>query len=350
MEQTMTHIDKPKKLIEFEILRAISVILLMFSHSDIYSQTLFGVRLEPVGPYLRVFFLGSFFFMAGFLIQYSDKRHPRSLFEYLWSKFIRLIPPYWMALALFMIVLGYTLKNMVFWVYFLNLQVIFSPTYVKQVLTLWYLSVLFVYLIIYGFFLKRTTKSLIICLVIVFLGTYLLNLQYGLFDYRFFEYYLIFLCGFLLARYEDVYEKVVNSSMMMQFLLVIAGFILFGFFGFGYYEYTSWQYILVSDFHILTMIIFALRIFREGYLNWRIWGPISYASFFIYLFHRPIWEIMFMVIKFPTNIYAGWYRLIPGAIFVFVISYYLQLGYDALLQLGSGVWKRLTAKAVSTAS
>jgi thiamine transporter ThiT len=64
----MDQINKPQKLIEFEILRAISVILLMFSHSDIYSQMVFGFELEPIGPYIRGFFLGSFFLMAGFFI------------------------------------------------------------------------------------------------------------------------------------------------------------------------------------------------------------------------------------------------------------------------------------------
>lgn len=342
----MTQISRPQKLIEFEILRAISVILLMFSHSDIYSQVIFGFKLEPVGPYIRGFFLGSFFFMAGFFIEYSNKRNPKTFYSYVYSKFIRLLPPYWLTLILFVLVLGYTLKKADFLAYFLNLQFIFSPVYVKQLLTLWYLSVLFAYLMIYGFFLKRSTRSLLIFLLLLFLSAYFLNDEYGLFDYRFFEYYLIFLSGFLLARYDYVYEKIVNFSLAVQFLLVIVGFILFGFFGFGQFGYTSWQYILFSDFHMLSMIVLALRVFKSGYFNWRIWEGISYASFFMYLFHRPIWEIMFAVIKFPLNIYSGWYRLLPGSIFVFVISYYMQRGYDLLLTAGSDLWTRLALKTV----
>jgi peptidoglycan/LPS O-acetylase OafA/YrhL len=347
-EKPMIEKNNRERLVEFEILRAIAIILLMVSHSDIYSQVVYGIELEPVGPYVRGLFLGGFFFMSGYLIEYSNKKRPQSTVAYFWSKFIRLFPPYWLALLSFVFILGYTLKNDDLIVYSLNLQFLFSPLYVKQLLTLWYLSVLFAYFIIYGLLLSRSTRTLLFSLAVIFIGSYIVHIKFGLFDYRFFEYYLTFLTGFLLARYEWAYEKVVNFSMPVQFLLMLAGFVLFSFTGFGQYEVNSWQFILVSDFHMLSMIIFALHVFQSPRLNWPVWRFIAYGSFFAYLFHRPIWDLMFAAIKFPWPIFTGWYRLIPGSIFVFVICYYMQLGYDRLLKTGTSLWQRFTLRRTAS--
>src|SRR5689334_18537446 len=103
--------DKRERLAEFEILRAIAIILLMVSHSDIYSQVINGFKLEPIGPFIRGLFLGGFFFMSGYLIEYSNKRRPQSTVQYFWSKFIRLFPPYWLALLSFIFILEFTLKR-----------------------------------------------------------------------------------------------------------------------------------------------------------------------------------------------------------------------------------------------
>lgn len=337
----MIQADSDKKLTEFEILRAVSIILLMFAHSDVYSLVLYGVKLEPIGPYLGGFFLGSFFFMAGYFIEYSNKKRRKGFLFFIWSKIIRLFPPYWLALLSFMFIMGYSLKRNDLIVYSLNLQFLFSPIYVKQLLTLWYISVVFSYFVIFGLVLSRPTRSLLIWSVFVFLGCYLLNYQYRLFDYRFFEYYFIFLFGILLARFDDIYEALIEISIPVQLLIVFAGFVAFGVFYFGGYKFTSWLYILASDFHIITMIVLALKIFRTGYLDHKIWNAISYSSFFAYLFHRPIWELMFRVVEFPFRIYDGWYRLFPGAILVFVICYYLQLGYDKTIYAAETLWKRI---------
>ena len=341
----MTQVDRTKRLTEFEILRAVSIILLMFSHSDIYSQVVYGIKLEPIGPYLHGFFLGSFFFMGGYFMEYSNKKKQRGFLASIWSKIIRLFPPSWMMLLSFMFILLISLKRNDFIAYFFNLQFLLSPVYIKEVITLWYISVLFSYFVIFGLFLSRSTRVLLLWLVFVFSVSYLLHYQYRLFDYRFFEYYLVFLLGILFARFEHVYEWLLKISIPIQLLITLVGFVLYGIVYFGHYNVTSWSYILVSDFHMITSILLALTIFRTGYLDHKIWGLISYASFFAYLFHRPIWKIMLDTFTFPFHIYVGWYRLMPGAIVVLVICYYLQLGYDKILQTTETLFKRVFSKA-----
>lgn len=339
----MTIANRSAKLAEFEILRAICIIFLMFVHSDVFSLVVFGIKLEPIGPYMGAFMLGSFFFMAGYFTEHSRRHGEKPFFAYIWSKFIRLFPPYWLALALFMTVLRFSLKRFDFFIYVLDLQFIFSPTYIKALLTLWYLSVVFAYYVIFGVFLSRPSFDLIIWSMIVFSVSYLLSHLYGLFDDRFFEYYFVFLTGVLLARHDKFREGIFYAPAALQILIGLTGAILFGIFEFGDYRVRTWPYLLSSNLFILSWIVLALRLFRINGLNLSIWGPISYGSFFAYLFHRPIWEIMFAVIRFPWDIYGGWYRLIPGSIFVFVICYYLQMGYDFLLRKVAKLWKQMYA-------
>lgn len=337
--------NKPNKLVEFDVLRAVCIIFLMFVHSDIFSTYLLGIKLEPIGPYMGTFMLGSFFFMAGYFTEYSHRNKQQGFLSYIWSKFIRLFPPYWLALLLFVIVLGFSLKRFDFFMYVLNLQFIFSPAFIKPLLTLWYLSVVFAYYVTFGLFLSHESRNLIVWAVFVFIASLFLSYKFELFDDRFFEYYFVFLAGIFLARYDLFRERVFCAPFLIQLSVGLVGAILFGVFEFGDYRVRSAGYLFASNVYILSWAVLALSLFRANWLHWRIWQPVSYASFFAYLLHRPIWEIMFATVNFPPVVYSGWYRLLPGSIFVFVISYYMQFGYDLLLKAASDLWKRLTLKA-----
>jgi hypothetical protein len=76
-----------------------------------------------------------------------------------------------------------------------------------------------------------------------------------------------------------------------------------------------------------------LTIFRTPLGGWRIWSFFSTASFFAYLYHRPIWQIL--MDNFDVTPWGGfiYFQLIPGSIVTLVVSYFLQRGYDLLLSL-----------------
>lgn len=339
--------NNKNRLVEFETLRAVCIILLMFVHSDIFSTYLFGIKLEPIGPYLGTFMLGAFFFMGGYFTEYSHRQRSQTWLEYSWSKFIRLFPPYWLALLAFMTVLGFSLKRLDFILYFLDLQIVFSPTFIKPLLTLWYLSAIFVYYFIFGILRKRSTRSLIGYSTLIFLIAYSLNLKYDLFDDRFFEYFFVFLSGALLARYDELRNRIFYAPFTLQLAVGLISAGLYGIFEFGDYRNRDVGFLVSSNLYILSWTVLALRLFRLERWQWKIWRPISYASFFAYLFHRPIWELMFQAIPFPEQIHPGWFRLFPGAIFVFVICYFMQALYDRILKSGSDFWKRKILKVAT---
>jgi membrane-bound acyltransferase YfiQ involved in biofilm formation len=60
---------------------------------------------------------------------------------------------------------------------------------------------------------------------------------------------------------------------------------------------------------------------------------ISYASFFVYLIHRPLWAWLLGI--FPVNTAGGqvFFKIVPASIFIFILAYYLQFGYDRLLTM-----------------
>jgi peptidoglycan/LPS O-acetylase OafA/YrhL len=204
-----------QRLPEFEALRALSIILLMALHSDIFSKQVYGFEFGPISHFVGAFLLGSFFFLAGYFQEASMQKHVDT-FSYFKSKFIRIFPPYWLALAMFTVVMGYSLKRLDLAVYLLGAQFIFSPAYVKPLLTLWYLSVVMGYYILFWFLAKWIKPGLWLGLwsAVFFFAAYGLHKLTGLFDGRFFEYYFIFLAGLYFARFQQAREFLFNLNFM----------------------------------------------------------------------------------------------------------------------------------------
>lgn len=177
-----------------------------------------------------------------------------------------------------------------------------------------------------------------------FLACLFLYFRYNLLDPRFFEFYFVFGAGVFLSRQKMIFEKIIALPIWIHLLFVCLAGIPYWIYCLKDYEIVSLSYLSTSFLFGMSVIFFAIKIFRHNSINFSIWAPISYGSFFAYLFHRPIWEIMFWYIKFPWDIHGGWYRLIPGSIIVFVVCYYMQAGYDLMLKSGSNWWKHLTAR------
>lgn len=58
--------EAPKRLPAFEILRTVSILLLLIHHSGFYSL---NTSLQNLSPYLEAFLLGSFFFISGYFME-----------------------------------------------------------------------------------------------------------------------------------------------------------------------------------------------------------------------------------------------------------------------------------------
>ncbi|HCK66310.1 MAG TPA: hypothetical protein DHW49_08580 [Anaerolineae bacterium] len=320
------------RLQEFEALRGLSIVLLLALHSEVFDPAIFGEGTGPLAGLVASFLLGSFFFLAGYFTEFSIQKNT-SLFSFVKSKVIRIFPPYWIALLLFVYGIGYSLKRFDFAIYALNLQAIFSPVFIKPLLTLWYISMLVVFYIIFCIILFsiKSNWGVLVASVISFLIAYLLNFNIGLFDPRFFQYYFIFLIGVYFCRFSEMREKMFSLNLTYKILLaIITAFLMWQVESF---PLTNFLYIVIADVFILSWILLWLGIFRAQMGSWKIWAFLSTASFFAYLYHRPLWHFLNQILGMEAGLQKVFFNLSVGAILALLIGYFLQRGYDKLLTM-----------------
>jgi peptidoglycan/LPS O-acetylase OafA/YrhL len=325
--------DGKSRMQEFDALRGLSIVLLMIVHSEFFNLPLFGYEIAHLEGFFSKFLLGAFFFLAGYFMAASLQKPGSNPFAFAWSKFIRIFPPYWLALALFMVVLGYSLKRFDFIVYALNAHIVLISKNVKPLVTLWYISLLVVYYIAFGayMFWKKSNVGLLAWAVIAFIAAYILHVTENLFDSRFFLYFFIFLAGIYFFRFEDVREKLLNLNPLYKIGIFILGAWVFWLVERAGHSLDHGLTILATNIYILSAVLFWLTIFRTKLGSFQIWSFLSTASFFAYLYHRPFWFLLSS--NFDVRPWGGliYFYLVPGSIVVLVICYFLQRGYDYLL-------------------
>lgn len=321
---------RQERLQAFEALRGLSIVLLLALHSEVFDPQFFGEGTSPLAGLVAAFLLGSFFFLAGYFTEFSIQKNT-SLVSFVKSKIIRIFPPYWVALLLFVYGIGYSLKRFDFAIYALNLQAVFSPVFIKPLLTLWYISMLVVFYIIFCIllFTMKSNIKLLIASIVIFILAYIANLSIGLFDPRFFQYYLLFLAGVYFCRFEDIRKKLLSLSIFYKIILAIVTAILFWMV--ERYLLTNFLYLLIAFVFISSWILLWLGIFSTSIGNWKIWAFLSTASFFAYLYHRPLWYFLNLTFGIEDT-QKVFFNLLVGAPIALVLGYILQIGYDKLLK------------------
>ena len=325
--------EKKQKLHEFEALRGLSILLLLALHSEVFDSNVFGFPVDPLAQVVASFLLGSFFFLAGFFAEFSRQKPGGNAISFLWSKIIRIFPPYWVALALFVFVIRFTLKPFDAWMYVFNLQWLLSPVFIKRLLTIWYISVLVGYYIIFGILLFRIKSNLGLLAgsVIVFVAAYIANLTTGLFEPRFFQYYFIFLAGVYFYRFERERNFLLGMNFLYKAVIALVVLILFWIVASTELDAPNMFFILTVDLFILGWVLMWLSIFRTQAGSWKIWAFLSTASFFTYLYHRPLWHVIDTGFGIAAGVGRVFFNLTLGGILELILGYFLQVAYDRLL-------------------
>jgi peptidoglycan/LPS O-acetylase OafA/YrhL len=327
--------NTPAKIHEFEFLRALAILILMFHHSDAYGIIVSGRPLEFLNPYLEGILLGIFFFISGYFAERSFQKQNKGSVSFFLSRLIRVYPPYLLGVALFMFVLGISFKRRDLLVYLTGTHFIFAPNYAKPVITLWYIGAILLFYFIFGILLAklRSTKPLVFVSVLVFAAAYALHQWTGLLDERFFKYFIVFLAGILFARPHFFSNWLSGEKIWLKLgLTALATFLFSLTLNLGS---TSPLYILAVVFFILAWIILIFTLATQVNVPFilELAGVISYASYFAYLIHRPMWAWLAGIFSIESGLNLILFRLFPASLAVFILSYYLQFGYDRLLGL-----------------
>ncbi len=321
------------KIVEFDILRALAIIMLMVHHSEVYGMKLFGFSLEGLLPYFEATLLGIFFFVSGYFAQRSFQKQNQSGFSFFLARLLRIFPPYLFALSLYMYLLEISFKKRDLIIYLMGAHFLFTPNYTKPVVTIWYVSAIILFYLIFGLLLSnlKSTKGLIIGAVLVYAAAYAIHLWTGLIDERFYKYFIVFLAGILFVRLNHLSKWLSGEQILPKFGIALLWLFIFSLV--LTFDPLSPLYILGVVFFIVSWVVlfFALatRIKSPFIIKWA--GLISYASFFAYLLHRPLWGWLVGVFAVEASRTQVFFKMIPASIVVFVLSYYLQYGYDRLL-------------------
>lgn len=327
-----------KRLPEFEFMRALSIVLLLIHHSGFYRLEIPGVSLQGLSPYLEAFLLGCFFFISGYFMEISLQKSGGNFFGFIRSRLIKIYPPYLIAFALYVFVLGYGFKTKFdIAVWLAGTQFIFSPSFVKPLLTLWYVGAILLFYVLFLALWKVAPKIkfFIAASIAVFILAFILHRVTQLLDARFFKYYFVFLTGLLLAK-PKVPEIALSSQwMLLKSALALLGMWLFTLALHAEADPVSLFYLTASYLFIVSTVTLLFSVISKFSIAtpWRWVTGISYGSYFIYLFHRPFWKILenaFAIQGLQNQIL---FRLIPASLVVLVVCYFLQRVYDFLLNL-----------------
>lgn len=324
--------DQKTKILEFDILRSIAILLLLLHHGGVYNFLVFGFPLTHLYTYTQLYLLGSFIFLSGYLsISALQKRSLKAFFT---TRIVRIYIPYVVALLLFLIMLEVKVSEMDLAIHLLGAQMVLSPKLTTPILTLWFVGLILVYYGIFGVLLKTFKNNIyLMAAILLVLGcAAFLRTDYDLISRRFFYYYLVYAAGVLLAR-SNLLDKLTTSRyyLLDKAGLAVVGVVLLAPLQSQVGEEVSIPLVLVITFYILAMVLLSLSMARklvQTKINIAFFSFVSSSSFFAYLLHRPIWDIGLALYQPKSITQLSLYVILLGYLVVVPVSYWLQKYYN----------------------
>ena len=328
-----------KRIIEIDILRSLATLLLLIHHAGIYQFEVYGFTLKYLlRTQIGFSLLGLFVFLSGFLLGKAIRHNPHlKLRSYYARRVVKLYPPYIVSLILFQALLSVQLDGLDFWIHLFGLQVLLAPAFSVPILTLWYFSLLILCLMIVPLALvkfKRASRSALY-LSAAFILAYILHEQFQIIEIRFFYFFWIFSLGGLIGRYYLHSKKVLMhpaSLIVSAIVLVLTGYRLFKSQS-VYVADIHWGHISWANAYMLSFIhlafVAATRLKRiKG--SEKIVQLISRGSYFTYIYHRPVWQILLFPLSIPEGPITFLIRFFVGSPLVIYLSGKLQSLYEGI--------------------
>jgi hypothetical protein len=323
--------------------------------------------------------MGSFVFVSGFGLYLNPNNRnlnsPKKILAFLKKRFVRIFPLYWVAIILFIFVVGYLDINPFYLLFhFLGLQIIVAPLFGPPMLTLWFIGIIVIYYLIYIVVnLFDSIKWIIPASFGILFGFVFLNWIFGLVENRFFLYYLLFIFGIITAlvytspQYANVKERLSEIRpevlLLIPLFTAILGYIAFTVlpqFCYSYFiaEYGTYSIHFILELNpgffqvasailLINLIIVSFIIFSISLSNliFRGFGLIfstnkivlavavtAYSTYAVYLFHRIFLAIFTAIMTFGIGIdmlaRENLYIVLLFVPFIFLFSYVIQKAYD----------------------
>ncbi|VXD20389.1 putative Predicted acyltransferase 3 [Planktothrix serta PCC 8927] len=347
------------RLIVFDLLRCLAIFIILVHHfleylSYFYNSNFIGINvnllfyLNELNRYLG---LGLFTFVSGYLINLKRERFKdlNSALKFLYKKFLRIFPLYYLALITF-IYMDKIFSPLKIAIHILGLQLLFSSSNFQPIKTLWFIGLILIY---YCLFIVINFRNIIpiyrIFIIILFpivLGG--LSVVFGVTDLRLILYYWIFIFGIFCAEnnfFEQQFWRKISpiNPILFLFIFLIAFFVEIKY---GLMEINLvYSYILITILELLFVLlvyqISSLIPIKNSLL--KLIQVISYSSYCMFLFHRPLWFVMENLLQQTLEINNFYIMISISTLLAIPIlitfSYFLQHFYDKyFMKLAYSYW------------
>ena len=307
------------RLLYMDFLRAIAILYIVaVRHLDDYAGNIYHNKLDDVTTYS---FLGLFMFISGYLLSLNAPINNKSdLWNFIRRRFLRIYPLYVLALFLFMLCSLMSFKSVLLHTALLNVLLD------KPVITLWFVSIICVFYIIYPIIVykysvpKTVIISISLCSVFI-----LLKEQFGLLDENLILFFPLFILGIVSSKHKLIDRFIPNKNFVICSVLV---FIISSFLYFEAPEFNQVFLILLMMSAVPFLILIGKLV--SPIVNKRVYVNIAYASFCMYLFHRVIFYLITHIYSPSNNIYMVIYLTLIAVPIIYVTSFYLQKYYDRI--------------------
>jgi len=300
-----------KRIKELDGLRGVAVIAVLLFHYLFHYDVMYGHQIESIELFRYGFYgVHLFFLVSGFVIFWTISRSEKP-FDFVWSRFSRLYPPFWVALLItFICVTVFTLPNRevdigTLLLNFLMFHEYFGISHVDGVY--WTLTIelafYFWILIIFCFGqIKNIEKILILWLCCsALLSFYGLDekIDHRLKSFFILDYIELFAAGICFYKY-----KIKNHNLFTHITIFLAVITI-------YFSYTFKISLGISLMYLLFWLITIGKIKILGSKVFVYFGTVSYS---LYLIHQNVGYIII------NKAYLYGYDPILGVVTAFVIS------------------------------
>jgi len=380
------------RLSEIDMLRIVSILIVVIMiHMPLNYAYCFYDDLDRYGVFLVnnigiYSAMGSFVFASGFGLYLNPNNREinstKKIISFLKRRILRIFPLYWVSLVLFLFFLDYLDINPFYLLaHIFGMQIIIAPEFGFPILTLWFISLIVLYYLTYVIInLVQSIKRIIPLSITVLFFFALVNGFFGLVEYRFFQYYFMFIVGIVAAGfitspyYNSIKESLTRIPKAVSFAIPLCLAVLF-YFVIGVLAQSLYSTIyprfgttsldmifmrntsliemapalFLIDLIMISFVIFACSSFNFAFQVLRLMfstsriqsiiSAIAYSTFCVYLFHRIFLMIYdFVLIEgLNVNVFArdNFYLVLIFVPFIFLFSYLIQKGTDRAINFVS---------------
>ncbi len=318
-----------KRNLGIDLLRSISILYIVgFWHLLDYTNAISNDN-NVITYRITLIILATFVLISGYFLG-SKYNNRYNLIAFYKKRFIRIYPPYFVAIIIFTILGLSDVTTSIKAILAVSMFIRPAPR------TLWFITMLLFFYLISPLCISLSRQGLIKYLFFYTLLFFIL-LGYECASYLIFHYYYLdvriatylspFMTGVFMAN-----NKVITNKKYILFVTIIAFAVS------CYFNYENKYLDLLCSIPVITaapLLLFFLfsRLKIESFRAQKIIIFLSTASYFMYLFHRPFY-IFFKKIYFPnTSLFQLLYLLIICLPVIILASFGLQKIYDNILKM-----------------